>query len=254
DIVSLLWQAKANLPQSQRIEMLDIYHAELQKFYKIDRESFLSNIKEFVLFRTLQVLGAYGFRGFFERKSHFMQSVPFAVDNLRQLLADSDFSRYPYLVDILSQLTKMPRFSQPEKKTELTVAVRSFSYKKGYPEDLSGNGGGFVFDCRALHNPGRYDQYKPFTGMDQCVIDFIEQDGGMQKFLENVYAIVDASVKKYIERGFTSLMVCFGCTGGRHRSVYGAQHLAEHIYEKFNVRVDLEHIEQKVKRTYTPKK
>ena len=251
DIVSLLWQARANFRQEERMEMLKLYHSSLQQYHSISFEEFMRNIHYFVLFRTMQVLGAYGFRGFFEKKAHFVQSVPFALNNLRELLKEEEFSNLPYLTEVLHKTTECERFAT-EQSEGLTVKVRSFSFKKGYPDDNSGNGGGFVFDCRALHNPGRYAEYRPFTGMDQCVIDFIEEEGGMQKFLENVYSIVDASVKKYMERGFTSLMVNFGCTGGRHRSVYAAQHLADHVYEKFNVRVDLEHIEQKVKRIYTP--
>lgn len=133
---------------------------------------------------------------------------------------------------------------------QLTVKVMSFSYRKGIPEDTSGNGGGYVFDCRYVHNPGRYDEYKPLTGLDQPVIDFLEKDGEITEFLTNIYALTDAHVKRYIERGFTNLMICFGCTGGQHRSVYSAQHTAEHIHKKFGVRVELIHREQNVEQTF----
>lgn len=133
---------------------------------------------------------------------------------------------------------------------QLTVKVISFSYRRGIPEDNSVNGGGYVFDCRYVHNPGRYDEYKPLTGLDQPVIDFLEKDGEITEFLTNIYALTDAHVKRYIERGFTNLMICFGCTGGQHRSVYSAQHTAEHIHKKFGVRVELIHREQNVEQTF----
>lgn len=133
---------------------------------------------------------------------------------------------------------------------QLTVKVMSFSYRKGIPEDTSGNGGGYVFDCRYVHNPGRYDEYKPLTGLDKPVIDFLENDGEITEFLTHVYALTDAHVKRYIERGFTSLIICFGCTGGQHRSVYSAQHTAEHIHNKFGVRVELLHREQNIEQIF----
>lgn len=133
---------------------------------------------------------------------------------------------------------------------QLTVKVMSFSYRKGIPEDTSGNGGGYVFDCRYVHNPGRYDEYKPLTGLDKPVIDFLENDGEITEFLTHVYALTDAHVKRYLERGFTSLMICFGCTGGQHRSVYSAQHTAEHIHNKFGVRVELLHREQNIEQIF----
>lgn len=133
---------------------------------------------------------------------------------------------------------------------QLTVKVMSFSYRKGIPEDTSGNGGGYVFDCRYVHNPGRYDEYKPLTGLDKPVIDFLENDGEITEFLTHVYALTDAHVKRYLERGFTSLMICFGCTGGQHRSVYSAQLTAEHIHNKFGVRVELLHREQNIEQIF----
>lgn len=133
---------------------------------------------------------------------------------------------------------------------QLTVKVMSFSYRKGLPEDNSGNGGGYVFDCRYVHNPGRYDEYKPLTGLNKPVIDFLENDGEITEFLSHVYALTDAHVKRYLERGFTSLMIYFGCTGGQHRSVYSAQHTAEHIHNKFGVRVELLHREQDIEQIF----
>lgn len=133
---------------------------------------------------------------------------------------------------------------------QLTVKVMSFSYRKGIPEDNSGNGGGYVFDCRYVHNPGRYDEYKPLTGLDKPVIDFLENDGEITEFLTHVYALTDAHVKRYLERGFTNLMICFGCTGGQHRSVYSAQHTAEYIHNRFGVRVELLHREQNIEQIF----
>ncbi len=243
DVASFLWQAKANIPDSLRQELLDSYLEALQEYYPINKEEFSSRLRHFVLFRTLQVLGAYGFRGYFEKKPHFMQSVPFAIANLRELLNHS-YSEYPYLDSMLRRLVDMHQFTDEIARKSLTVKVLSFAYKKGIPNDPSGNGGGFVFDCRAVNNPGKYERYKPFTGLDQCVVDFLEKDGEVLSFLDNCYSLIDASVARYIERGFTNLMVAYGCTGGQHRSVYCAQHTAEHIAKKFPVKVELVHREQ----------
>ena len=252
DIASFLWQAKARYPESLRDELLDEYIKAVSKYVNIDRIYFFSQLRHFVLFRTLQVLGAYGFRGYFEKKPHFIQSVPFAIENLRQLLRE-DYPEYPYLCSVLRELTEMKQFKDDLKKRQLTVKVMSFAYKKGIPNDPTGNGGGFVFDCRAMNNPGKYERYKPFTGLDEPIIKFLEDDGEIFPFLENAYALVDASVKRYMERGFSNLMVCFGCTGGQHRSVYSAQHMAEHLNKKFGVKVELIHREQNIEQTFEAK-
>jgi len=189
-------------------------------------------------------LGAYGFRGYFERKPHFIQSIPFAIANLRELLLE-DFPEYPYLCDLLHQLTALKPSPDAAKNQSLEVKIISFAYKNGIPDDSTGNGGGFVFDCRALHNPGKYEQYRALTGLDEPVIRFLEAEKEVSDFLSHVYGLVDASVKRYLERGFTNLMVCFGCTGGQHRSVYCAQQLAEHLNKKFEVKIKLIHREQK---------
>lgn len=218
----------------------------------VDEKYFYAQLRHFVLFRTMQVLGAYGFRGYFEKKPHFIQSVPFAIENLRQLLQEP-YPEYPYLCHVLKELTELKQFTDDLQKRRLVVKVTSFAYKKGIPEDSSGNGGGFVFDCRAVNNPGKYDRYKPFTGLDEPVIRFLEDDGEITTFLEHVYGLVDASVKRYMERGFTNLSICFGCTGGQHRSVYSAQHLAEHLNQKFGVQVNLIHREQNIEQTFKAK-
>ena len=252
DVASFLWQAKANLPDSLRGELLEDYINALRKYTPVDKEYFYAQLRHFVLFRTLQVLGAYGFRGYFEKKPHFIQSVPFAIANLRSLLT-VPYLEYPYLNKILKELVGLKQFTDDLQKHTLTVRVMSFAYKKGIPNDPSGNGGGFVFDCRAVNNPGKYERYKPFTGLDTQVIKFLEDDGEILTFLDHAYAMVDASVKRYVERGFTNLMVSFGCTGGQHRSVYCAQHMAEHINKKFNVKVELVHREQNIEQTFNAK-
>lgn len=252
DVASFLWQAKANYPDSLRQELLDEYLDALPPYHAIDKEQFLTTLRHFVLFRTLQVLGAYGFRGYFEKKAHFIQSVPYAIENLRQLL-ETDFPEYPYLCLMLRKLTELPQFASIRNRRKLTVRVMSFSYKKGILEDPSGNGGGYVFDCRAVHNPGKYEQYKQLTGRDKPVIDFLEQDGEILQFLEHVDALADAHVQRFLERGFTNLSICFGCTGGQHRSVYSAEHVAHHLNEKFGVRIRLIHREQHIEQILEPR-
>ena len=247
DVASFLWQAKAKYPSDLRQELINDYLQALKQYTEVDEQKFFHQLRHFVLFRTLQVLGAYGFRGYFEKKPHFIQSVPFAIDNLRELLKD-DYSEYPYLCTVLKKLTNQAQFYN-EKHT-LKVKVYSFAYKKGIPNDPSGNGGGFVFDCRAINNPGKYERYNHFTGLDEPVIQFLERDGEITHFLEHAYEIIDASVKRYMDRGFTNLMICFGCTGGQHRSVYSAQHTAEHIHSKFGVQVELVHREQNIEQLF----
>ena len=247
DVASFLWQAKANFHPDLREELVEVYIEELQKHMPVDKEVFYETLKHFVLFRTMQVLGAYGFRGYFEKKPHFLQSIPFAIDNLRHLLKHAS-EDYPYLIEVLQKMTEMKQFKDVGVRKPLVVRVMSFSYKKGIPADPSGNGGGFVFDCRAVNNPGKYERYTHFTGMDEPVIKFLEEDGEMLPFLEQAYQLVDFSVKRYIDRGFQNLMVSFGCTGGQHRSVYSAEKMAQHINEKFGVEVQLIHREQNMER------
>ncbi|HIY88758.1 MAG TPA: phosphotransferase [Candidatus Bacteroides pullicola] len=249
DVASFLWQAKANFPDNLRQALVDEYIDALRPFRPVDEAHFKSRLRHFVLFRTLQVLGTYGFRGYFERKPHFLQSVPYALANLRNLLQEP-YKEYPYLSDLLRRMTELERFAPTPQTDHLVVRVASFAYPKGIPEDPSGNGGGFVFDCRAIHNPGRYAAYKSLTGRDEPVIRFLENDGEISVFLDHVYALVDASVRRYLKRGFTSLCVSFGCTGGQHRSVYAAEHLARHLNDTFGVHVELWHREQGIRQTY----
>ena len=255
DLASFLWQASARYPDDLRKDLLDVYYNEAQKFTILpSREEFNQRLSLFVLFRLMQVLGAYGYRGYFERKPHFIQSIPPAIESLKQQLEGMG-DGYPHLMDVLRRLTSHlspniphvnPLTSHPLPLTpKLVVRIFSFSYKKGIPQDESGNGGGYVFDCRGTHNPGRYEAYKHLTGLDDAVKKFLEDDGEILRFLDHVYQLADAHVQRYVERGFTSLLFCFGCTGGQHRSVYSAQHLAEHIHSKFpQVEVRLCHREQ----------
>lgn len=251
DVASFLWQAKANFPEELRNELIQTYIESLRKYRQVDETVFLKQLRQFVLFRTLQVLGAYGFRGYFEKKPHFIQSVPFALNNLRELLKEG-FEEYPYLSAILKEMTELKQFADTQKR-ELQVRIYSFAYKKGIPNDASGNGGGYVFDCRAINNPGKYERYSNVTGLDEPVIQFLEEDGEMLEFLDNIYPLVDKHVKRYKERGFTDLMISFGCTGGQHRSVYAAQKTAEHISKKFGIKVSLVHREQNLEQEFRKK-
>ena len=289
DLASFLWQASARYSNKLRRELVLEYYNALQQYIEVPSvRHFVARLSLFVLFRTLQVLGAYGFRGYFERKKHFLDSIPPAMDNLRALLKlGEDVFPYPYMMDMLRRLTDMPRyahieepavsradgykttdknvyaahpqdgpatFSKYDGKGPLRVRVFSFSYRKGIPADESGNGGGYVFDCRSTHNPGRYEPYKKLTGLDEPVIRFLEDDGEILTFLESVYKLADAHVQRYIDRGFTDLMFSFGCTGGQHRSVYSAQHLAEHIHNKYGIEVHVCHREQGIEQTLEAEK
>lgn len=241
DVASFVWQARARYPEEVKERMISAYLDALGQYHSIDRDEFEDKLRIFVLFRTLQVLGAYGFRGKFEKKPHFLESIPYALANLRALL-HKPFDRYPYLCDVLAELCA--EHESPAAGSGLEVHVYSFSYRKGIPEDHSGNGGGYVFDCRGLHNPGRYEQYKNSTGMDDDVIKFLEERGEVSGYLESIYSIIDPHVARYIARGFSHLQISFGCTGGQHRSVYCAEATARHIHDKFGIKVRLTHVEQ----------
>ena len=263
DVASFLWQAKANIPASLREELIDAYLDELEKIEIsthhspiTNRDSWKESLKHFVLLRTLQVLGAYGYRGYFERKPHFLESIPNALINLEEIFTQNPElqQEYPTLF-LLSKY--LPRTTVERRSTDgqsqcqaLVVTIYSFSFKRGIPADESGNGGGYVFDCRSTHNPGKYDEYKALTGLDQPVIDFLEKDGEILTFLNSVYALVDHHVERFLERGFDHLQVAFGCTGGQHRSVYCAEHLALHLKEKYNIHIHLIHRERAITKTF----
>lgn len=252
DLASLLFQAKANIPTDIRTMLLNHYLDHLEQWIDVDRQEFTNYYYGYVLMRSMQVLGAYGYRGLYERKAHFITSIPFALKNIRWILDNHQFALdTPELSRVLQEVAHCKKF-EPFNKTAgenslLTVHINSFSFKQGLPQDNSGNGGGFIFDCRHIHNPGRYEPYKKLTGRDEPVINFLKHHSNIDGFLDNIYRIVDKSVENYIERSFTSLMINFGCTGGQHRSVYSADNLAQHIRDKYGVNVVLHHIEQEKK-------
>lgn len=242
DVASFVWQARACYPPELRKLLVDTYFDALQDYRKMGRDEFDSTLRRFVLFRTLQVLGAYGFRGRIEKRAHFLESIPYALANLREILSEP-FEDYPYLCEVLGRLAAAgPEPASPEDG-KLEVHILSFSYRKGIPEDFSGNGGGYVFDCRSVHNPGKYERYRHSTGLDADVREFLEKDGEITVFLGRVLPMVDAHVDRFVERGFTHLQVAFGCTGGQHRSAYSAQKLAEHLALRGDVTVHLTHRE-----------
>ncbi|HEV2215592.1 MAG TPA: RNase adapter RapZ [Terracidiphilus sp.] len=245
DIASLLFDGKADLPPSLREELLEHYLECLAKFVPVKREAFLEHYYAYVYVRILQALGAYGFRGFYERKAHFLQSVPYALKNLRWLAHNAKLPvALPALMDAFEGMLRSEKLMNLSAEAEtLTVRIFSFSFHGEAPVDEWGNGGGFVFDGRSLPNPGREERYKPLTGMDAPVIEYLNQQESVHKFLANVESLVDASVSAYQKRGFKSLMVSFGCTGGQHRSVYLAEQLAKHLRGRSGVNVVVRHLE-----------
>ncbi len=245
DLASLLYDGKADMPQGVRDELFEFYLDELEKIIPVDRYEFMRFFKGFVLIRIMQAMGAYGFRGFYEKKEHFLKSIPYALDNLDSILRKLDLPvELPELTKVLHEVASSPFLrSIGQKEHTLTVRVTSFSYKKGLPADPSGNGGGFIFDCRAIHNPGKYLEYKTLTGKETPVQQFLEDKSEMPGFLTLVTSLVEQSVKKYIDRGFSHLSVSFGCTGGQHRSVYAAEKLAAQLKNNFPVNVVLIHRE-----------
>jgi RNase adapter protein RapZ len=255
DVASMIWQARANLPDEWKNNLLEDYMNSFETIIQntIDREVFRSQYNGYVLIRLLQVLGAYGFRGLFERKAQFLTSIPLALRNLKWFFEYQSLGivlpEFKRVLTICTDDEIMERFTpiQADVSTPLVVKVCSFSYRKGIPDDASGNGGGFVFDCRGIENPGRYTEYKEYHGRDKSVMEFLERQTKMQTFLNSVFDLVDISVEEYIKRGFTNLAVNFGCTGGQHRSVYAADALARHLRNKYKVSIELCHREQEEK-------
>src|SRR3989449_4425363 len=244
DIASLLYDAKADLPPGLRQQLLDHYVDKLAGFINLEREEFLRYYYAYVHVRIMQALGAYGFRGFYERKTHFLQSVPYALNNLRWLLHNIELPiALPTLMDafrsMLASEKLQGRSSEPEN---LNVRIFSFSFHRSPPEDETGHGGGFVFDSRSLPNPGRDERFKALTGKDVLVIDYLSQHESVRQFLSSAAALVDTSVSDYQRRGFKNLMVSFGCTGGQHRSVYLAEQLAKHLRGRNGVEVVVRHL------------
>lgn len=244
DLASLLYDAKAHLSPEFRKELLEKYIQELKQFVEIDVKEFESYFYAYVYIRIMQAMGAYGFRGYFERKEHFLKSIPFALDNIKWLEENVKLNiEIPVLHSLFQEIISSKKLREISK-TKLTVTIKSFSYKKGYPHDMSGNGGGFVFDCRAIHNPGRYEEFKNLNGKDKQVIEFLDKEEDTKLFFENVLGLVSQSINTYLRRNFTNLSVCFGCTGGQHRSVYFAEKLANVLAQNPDIEIVLQHIEQ----------
>ena len=246
DIASLLFDGKADLPPRMRQELLDYYLECLGGHIKVDREAFMEHYYAYVYVRILQALGAYGFRGFYERKAHFLQSVPYALKNLCWLASHVKLPiALPALMEALDGIAASEKLQGLDSSAEaLTVRIFSFSFHREMPSDESGNGGGFVFDTRSLPNPGREEQFRSMTGKDAAVIDYLNREASVHQYLAHVLSLVDASVNEYRRRGFKNLMVSFGCTGGQHRSVYLAEQLAKHLRDTSGVDVVVRHIEQ----------
>lgn len=249
DVASLLWQARANLPDDWKQSLLEEYIDAFEKIVEesIDRETFRSQYNGYVLIRLLQVLGAYGFRGLFERKAQFLTSIPLALQNLKWFVENQNMGisvpEFKKVLEICISDEVIQEFTpiQATAETPLEVTINSFSYRKGIPHDISDNGGGYVFDMRGILNPGRIEEYKTQSGQDKKVMDFLEQRTEMLNFLNGIYSIIDISVSEYIKRDFKNLMINFGCTGGQHRSVYAAEALARHLRNKFKVKIILTH-------------
>jgi hypothetical protein len=241
----LLFDAKADLPPALRQELLDYYLAQLHGYSDLPRDAFLRHYYAYVYVRILQALGAYGFRGFYERKAHFLQSVPYALKNLRWLLHHVALPvALPTLMGAFhSMLASEKLQSLASDGDRLTVRVYSFSFHRDLPKDETGHGGGFIFDGRSLPNPGREERFKALTGKDAPVIEYLNQQESVHQFLASVMSLVDASVNNFQSRGFKNLMVSFGCTGGQHRSVYLAEQLAKHLRTRNGVEVAVRHLE-----------
>lgn len=250
DVASFLWQARLGLDEDRKWELARVYVDEMERHDVAVPADWQRRLTVMALFRMLQVLGTYGFRGLHEHRAQFVTSIPTALSNALTLIKELPELNIEHIAHLLRELLADKRFETASTNGRLKVTVYSFSYKKGIPQDRSGNGGGFVFDCRAVHNPGRYEHYKKLTGRDEPVIRFLEDDGEIFDFLDNCKALVSRSVDKYLKRGFTNLMVSFGCTGGRHRSVYSAQKMAEYLAASYDVDVELIHREQSIREMF----
>lgn len=248
DIASLLYDAKADIPEDIRNMLLEHYINVAEKIIKIDRNEFKGYYQGYSLIRIMQAMGAYGFRGFYEKKSHFLQSIPFAVSNINNIIKNLNIPvKIPTLLDVLNKIILSESLKAVSNQdSALSISINSFSYKRAIPYDESGNGGGFVFDCRAINNPGIHEEFRNITGKSKQVIDMLDNEPEMASFLKNVFALIDQSVNKYQKRGFSNLMISFGCTGGQHRSVYSAEKLAQHLKEKYNVKINVRHRELEI--------
>src|SRR5215471_3527553 len=245
DLASLLFDAKADLPPELRDHLLYDYLRALSSFIPVDREAFLRLYYAYVYVRIMQALGAYGYRGFFERRAHFLQSVPYALKNIRWLLHNVQLPvELPTLLGAFRSMLASEKLKSISSEADnLVVRVFSFSFHHELPKDETGNGGGFIFDGRGLPNPGREERFKSLTGRDAPVIDYLHQQESVHQYLAGVFSLIDASVENYQQRGFKNLMVSFGCTGGQHRSVFLAEQLGKHLRGRNGVEVVVRHLE-----------
>ena len=277
DVVSLLYQVKAKMPQELRDELIDYYKHRISRLPLVARndnqnvsfrpersgvekssmaETFDKYFPAFVILRLLQVLGAYGFRGLIQKKLHFMQSIPYAIREIMNVNEKWPLPfKLPELQAVIKQFDVLLAKYENIEPERLTITVNSFSFKNGgVPYDKSGNGGGFVFDCRALPNPGRYIEFKQKTGEDVEVQEFMDDKPDTHFFMQNVQLLVFQSIDNYLERGFKNLQVNFGCTGGQHRSVFFAQRVGEMIHENYPmVNVEINHLAQHISHCYEAK-
>ncbi len=252
DLASLLFESKTGLSDAIRKQLLDYYLDVFSQYEFFNRENFLHYYPVFVLVRLLQAFGAYGYRGIFERKALFVHSIRNGLENLKWVRKQGIIQeKFPYLCEVIDAMMNLKgAFWQPELTNRLTVSITSFSYKKGVPDDWSGNGGGFVFDCRALPNPGRHEAYRSSTGRDANVVEFLEKEQEVKDFIESTSNMIAKSVENYVSRGFKHLTVCFGCTGGQHRSVFSAENLFKYLKLNFDINIRLLHRELKVEEYY----
>ena len=252
DVASLLWQAKAELSNEWKEELLNYYIEELEIELQatINKSRFINQYYGYVLIRLLQVLGAYGFRGLFERKAHFLASIPMGLNNLKYFVdhikLGIDTPEFDKILQFVTSENIIKKFTpaKANQHTKLKIIINSFSYKKSIPQDDSGNGGGFVFDMRGILNPGRKDEYKKLSGKDKPVMDYLEQETLMNRYLNSVWDLIDINVEDYLNRAFENLQINFGCTGGQHRSVYAAEQTARHLKNKYKLQVELAHLNQ----------
>lgn len=251
DVASILYDSKANIPADIKDILLDHYLEVLSNYIDFNKEEWLEYYRAFVLVRLMQAMGAYGFRGFYERRTQFLKSIPYALKQLDNILKNDHFPQgFPYLEKVLKSLTESRGLMKYRRdfntQIPLNIEILSFSYHKGLPENKQGNGGGFIFDCRGIHNPGRYERFKDKNGKDEEVVDFLKMGGEAEEFLHNSIQLIEQTADKYLNREFKNLQIAFGCTGGQHRSVYCAERMAENLKEKYEdkVKINLIHRDQ----------
>lgn len=248
DVVSLLFDGKVNMKWQTKMDLLNYYIQNLSKRIEVKEKQFKDLFFAYAYARIMQAMGAYGYRGLVQNKISFTNSINTAIKNLQLLQENITLPlSLKELNKVFAQLINSEKLKNISKENHfLTLTIKSFSYKKGYPMDVSGNGGGFVFDCRALPNPGRLQQFKKLNGKDKEVIDYLESKEEVRYFMTNVNKLIKQSVDNYLQRGFSNLMVCFGCTGGQHRSVFCAERLAKEFSQNTDLKIIIQHIEQNI--------